>query len=571
MQRTLSTAMKGPTRPLRDPTVQPDGTLVARTVATPRSFKVRGRVYVDSTKVIPVVFVPGTMGSNLKVRRDVPLPRHSPLKAGDPAWRPPNSAPSGLWEARDWRNRSPAERQMILNPALLEVDGDGPLDPDQTSLELSVMRERGWGEVFASSYGTLLATLQRDLNETFAADLDGGRYVRQAWEQVVQAMQGDTLQRWGVRNLAPVTEAELEKYAAFQYPLYAVGYNWLQSCAVSSQRLEKRVLDIIAWWQARKHQCHQVILLTHSMGGLVARACAKRIPDKIAGVVHGVMPALGAPLAYRRIACGTESTNPANGWADDIAAEKFAEIAGKTTEHTTPVMAASPGALELLPNQFYPRPWLHVRVLCPSGPTGARETAYDFLHLPNESKPNPYDLYRNTRDWWRLINPALADPAHLYANQQDGVHGVIGDAIDAAERFHRGLDNYYHPRTYAYFGSDTAHLSYGQIRWLARGTGASAGALLTPANIRAARFIGHAPGGERTVEVGGHHRFTFSPEPQDAPGDDTVPRQSGVGPLGKVRQVFSTRGYRHQESFKDNDMVLLTRYCIVKIVQELKQ
>jgi hypothetical protein len=24
-------------------------------------------------------------------------------------------------------------------------------------------------------------------------------------------------------------------------------------------------------------------------------------------------------------------------------------------------MAAAPGALELLPNQFYPRPWLHVR------------------------------------------------------------------------------------------------------------------------------------------------------------------------------------------------------------------
>jgi pimeloyl-ACP methyl ester carboxylesterase len=563
--------MKEPTRPLRDPTVQPDGTLVARTVATPRSFKVRGQLYVDSRKVIPVVLVPGTMGSNLKVRRDVPLPQNFPLKPGSPAWRPPNSVGGGVWQAHDWSRRSPAERQMILNPAMLEVDGDGYLDVDETSLELSLMRERGWGEVFASSYGTLLATLQRDLNMTFAADLNGERYVREAWQQVLEAMQGDTLQRWGVRDLAPVTKAELDRYALFQYPVYAFGYNWLQSCTVSATRLEKRVLDIIAWWQARKHQCQQVILLTHSMGGLVARACAKRIPDQIAGVIHGVMPALGAPLAYRRIACGTESTSPTNGWADDLAAEKFAEIAGQTTDHTTPVMAAAPGALELLPNQFYPRPWLHVRVVRSSGPTGARETAYDFLHLPSEDNPNPYDLYRDTRPWFRMINPALANPARLYANQPDGVVGVISDAIGAAERFHRELNDYYHPTTFAYYGNDNAHLSYGQIRWVARETGGGAGTVLTAANVKAARFVEHSQNGERNVLVDQRCRLTFAPEPQDTPGDDTVPHQSGASPIGKVRQVFVTRGYRHQESFKDSDMVLLARYCIVKIIQGVKQ
>jgi pimeloyl-ACP methyl ester carboxylesterase len=307
------------------------------------------------------------------------------------------------------------------------------------------------------------------------------------------------------------------------------------------------------------------------MGGLVARACAKRIPDQIAGVIHGVMPALGAPLAYRRIACGTESTSPTNGWADDLAAEKFAEIAGQTTDHTTPVMAAAPGALELLPNQFYPRPWLHVRVVRSSGPTGARETAYDFLHLPNESEPNPYDLYRNTRDWYRLINPALADPAHLYRNRNGGVAKIISDAIGAAENFHNELEDYYHPTTFAYFGNDKAHLSYGQVRWVGRETGASGGVLLTPANIKAARFVEHSQDGARTVEVDKRHRFTFAPEPQDAPGDDTVPHQSGAGPGGKVRQVFITHGYRHQESFKDSNMVLLTRYCIVKIVQGMTQ
>jgi pimeloyl-ACP methyl ester carboxylesterase len=562
--------MTEPTRPLRDSIVQPDGSLLARSIATPTAFKIRGLAYVDSRKVIPVVFVPGTMGTNLRVRRDVELPPGFPLKAGEPAWRPPNSVGGGISEARVWGGRSPGARQMILNPSVLEVDDSGYLDVEQTLLEPSVMRERGWGEVFFTSYGPLLAQLQRDLNMTFAVDVFGERYVRDAWSDVLQAMQGDTRQRWGVRDVEPVTDDELEKYAGYHYPVYACGYNWLQSCGDSSKRLEKRVLDIIAWWQARQHQCKRVILLTHSMGGLVARACAKRIPDKVAGVIHGVMPALGAPLAYRRIACGTESTTPTNDAVDDYFAGKFADIAGKTTSDTTPVMAAAPGALELLPNQFYPCPWLHVRVIRAAGPTGSRETNFDFMHLPSEDEPNPYDLYRDSRSWYRLINPALADPAGLYERRKGGVSKIISDAISTAENFHRELNDYYHSTTFAYFGRDKQHLSYGQIRWVARVTGNASGVLLTAANVKAARFVEHSPEGARTVEVDKRCKLTFAPEPQDSPGDDTVPHQSGAGPFGKVRQVFTTRGYHHQGSFKDSRMILLTRYCIVKIVQGLE-
>jgi hypothetical protein len=60
------------------------------------------------------------------------------------------------------------------------------------------------------------------------------------------------------------------------------------------------------------------------------------------------------------------------------------------------------------------------------------------------------------------------------------------------------------------------------------------------------------------------------PEPQEAPGDDTVPLQSGAGPSSHVSLVFPTRGYGHQESFQDSNMILLTRHLIVKIVQGLK-
>jgi hypothetical protein len=37
-----------------------------------------------------------------------------------------------------------------------------------------------------------------------------------------------------------------------------------------------------------------------------------------------------------------------------------------------------------------------------------------------------------------------------------------------------------------------------------------------------------------------------------------------------VTLVFPTRGYGHQESFQDSNMILLTRHLIVKIVQGVK-
>jgi pimeloyl-ACP methyl ester carboxylesterase len=550
-------------RPLPNPVVEPDGSLVVHSVTTPESFEIRGGATIGSNKVIPVVFVPGIMGTNLRVRGDVKLPDDYPIKAGDPGWRPPNSKPGGVWEARKWTQRHAAERQMILHANYLEIDGTGELDASTGSvLTADVMRERGWGEIFTGSYGTLLADLQAHLDSTFRIRPGGTREVLEHWKSVIDC---DSWEQWGVKDFPALTDGELEKYAAYQYPVYAVGYNWLQSCAVSAKRLEKRVNEIIKWWQVRRYDCKQVILVSHSMGGLVARACAKNIPNLVAGVIHGVMPALGAPVAYRRIACGTEASSPSNDYIDNFKAAKFAEIAGQTTDETTPVMAASAGVMELLPNQLYPRPWLHVRVM---RPVDKRKYAYDYLHLPTDE--NPYDFYRDTKAWYRLINPSLADPKGMYQRNHGGVEKVIGDAISSAEKFHHELADYYHPQTFAFYGADKHHLSYGQIRWVANEDKPSAAAPLTWANLQKAKFIEHSHDGARIVEVEGRYRLKFVPEPQEAPGDDTVPLQSGAAPASHVSLVFPTRGYGHQESFQDSNMILLTRHLIVKIVQGLK-
>jgi pimeloyl-ACP methyl ester carboxylesterase len=508
------------------------------------------------------------MGTNLRVRRDVPLPPNYPLHPGDPAWRPPNNDAGAFIYAKKWGKRTPSERQMILNPNYVEVDDTGDLDIAPCYLDRSVMQERGWGEIYNGSYGTLLFDLQSNLEMTFRLDALNQRHVRHRWKEVMQAMEGNPLERWGVRSVEPLTESELEKYAEYQYPIYACGYNWLQSCGETAKRLEKRVLDILAWWQKRKHECEKVILLTHSMGGLVARACAKRIPEKIGGVIHGVMPAFGAPLAYRRLACGTECDNPANDGVDNYKAGRFADIGGRYPEDTTPVLSVAPGALELLPNQLYPRPWLHVRVVGNAGQPSQRESVSEYLHLPTESAPNPYKLYRDMESWYRLINPSLADPAGLYPRNKGGVERQIFAAIKTAEKFHYWLADYYHPSTHAYYGDDPEHPAYGRICWTAQKP-ATLPYALTTANVQAARYLAHEPDGARTVEIEGKFTLTFTVEPQESRGDDTVPSQSAAGPSGKVKQLFQTRGYRHQESYQKSDTLLLTRYCIVKLVQEI--
>jgi len=566
--------MKEPTRPIPQPTVERDGSLVAHTVATPTSFKVRARVTIGSRKVIPVILVPGIMGSNLRARRDVKSRSDDVLAPGEPAWRPPNGVIEGFWEARRWAGRTPSERQRILDAGSLEVDPNGQLEFAPVGFDAAVLRERGWGEVHAGSYGAVLIDLQKHLDKTFQVSPGGVREIRHFWRRVMQSQP----EPWGVRSIARVTEAELEKYAGYQYPVYAFGYNWLASCEDSAQRLRRRIDQIKAFWTERKHQCERVILITHSMGGLVARACARSsapgdgsAPD-IAGIIHATMPALGAPVAYRRLACGTEGGRYTNGLGDNLKAGAVADLGGESSAQTTPVMALSEGALQLLPNHLYPAPWLIIKTI---RSVNRRDEVRDLLSLPTG---NPYDFYRDMTSWYRMIDPALADPARRFSRTDRPVVDRIADAIGVAERFHTRLlttaggaqgQPYYHPNTFAFYGADKDLRAYGQIRWVAREPAVNP-VVLTPAAIRAGRLESIAPNGEREVRVGQDLRLRFFVWPEDAHGDETVPVQSGAGAAAHVRQTFAPAGFRHQDSLQPESTRLLIRHLIVKIVQDVK-
>ena len=577
--------MSESTRPLPPLIPLPNGGWEVNSFLSSAEYTIRGLGLVPPNHIIPVIVVPGIMGTNLRAKRAPRLgriadERNQVVKPGERVWRPPNGTREGLHASFAWGNVDASFRQKLLDPATLEVDDSGPISlpssDDGYVLSERDVRSRGWGEVHAESYGPLLYALQKRLNQTFAFDEQSKKpSIQQHWKDVMAC----DPKRWGLREFTPLTETDLKTHAKHYFPIYSVGYCWLNDCKESSQLLERRILEIISIWKKANRRCDKVILVTHSMGGLVARACARRIPQQIAGVIHGVMPALGAPVAYRRIACGTETRSPSNSPHANVEASRLAQILGETSQKTTPVLAISPGALEMLPNHLYPHPWLHVRVMKSVGtarPAGygtrddlvrQQEVPTDFLHLPNARAPNPYDLYRDFKSWFRLVDPLLADPSGKFRTIPGGVEKAVRSAIAKAEGFHRELDNYYHPNTYVFYGDDHNKLSYGEVRWVAHQGAGSAGTL-TAGNLEEAKFLGYTTAGRRRILVEEKAELHFSADVQDTRGDGTVPYQSGASPAGKVKQLFATRGYEHQESYKDEDMLMLTLRLIVKIVQE---
>jgi pimeloyl-ACP methyl ester carboxylesterase len=502
------------------------------------------------------------MGSNLRAKATGKT-RNEVLNPGEQAWRPPNGKLQGGLATFMWKKRDPKTRQKIFDAGTLEVDDAGdinlPLEARNYGLSEKEVRDLRWGEVHWESYGNLLFGLHVNLNHTFEMSaLDNVPVLCHHWKEVLSCDPA----RWGVREIERLTEKELEKHADYYYPVYAFGYNWLDSCEDSAILLRDRIERTIRFWHDHKRKCSKVILVTHSMGGLVARACAKQIPDRILGVIHGVMPAFGAPACYRRIACGTESWSPSNDSVDNKKAEFVAEILGGRPELTMPVMATAPGPLQLLPNHLYPRPWLHI---CIVGRVNNKDVPRDVAHM---SAANSYDLYRDMDSWYRMVDPKLVDPAGKYNGNEIELRRDVVTAINSAEKFHQQtLDTYYHPRSYAFYGADSNHKSFGAVRWVARDPGE--GAVFTESNLRSAKLTGYREPVGRRVKVEGRAALDFVPARQDIGGDGTVPTQSGAGPLGKVKQLFELRGVDHQEAFNNEAVLLLTQHLVAKLVQEM--
>jgi len=159
----------------------------------------------------------------------------------------------------------------------------------------------------------------------------------------------------------PLTKEEIALSYRYRFPVHVCGYNWLDDNAHSATHLNVRIRNIINRYRKEGKRCEKVILVTHSMGGLVARYSSEvlGIRSLIFGIVHGVMPSLGAAAVYRRMKSGTENSGEgALGFLKGLATSA---ALGSDGAEMTAVLSSAPGPLQLLPTAEYGNHWLKIK------------------------------------------------------------------------------------------------------------------------------------------------------------------------------------------------------------------
>ena len=310
-------------------------------------------------------------------------------------------------------------------------------------------------------YDLLIGQALAVMNKVTKDHADYPKAEERGWGSVAWSFYGDLLtsiQDWGT----PLK-------VLLDLPVYAFGYNWLESNRVSGAKLR----DFISTIQAEK-----VIIVTHSMGGLVTRWAlggkdAGDVAGKVLGVIHGAQPVHGAPVAYRRMIAGQEVDGFFN-----ILGMLGAKVLGPDGPSITAIFPHAESALELLPSQHYRtndgrREWLHIQN--PDSPDGHQ----------SYPKADPYkEIYARSshRDFWGMIHGDWFQPEPLewealesvfYGEETEADPGSVKRAriflnrLETVRNFHATIGDYSHPRTMQFFssgGQDTCS----EVSWLAR-------------------------------------------------------------------------------------------------------
>jgi hypothetical protein len=537
-------------------------------------------------RVLPIIFLPGIMGSNLRMseQRQESLGRKNNI-----AWRPDLLGASNVSEAAA---QTPQERQLVLDPTQTTVDIYQPeanveesgdkrhrnveLEKNFSSPTLSAdppteakarsavqkARQRGWGEVLFKSYGAILQHLESRLNSTF----DEGK-LRPEWRDVV----GIDPSLWQCDPSTPqvaLTEEELKKVInGCWFPVYAFGYNWLQSNGDSAKAIAARINKVISDLNGLGYECNQVIVVTHSMGGLVGRALVHpkfgNMQSKVAGIVHGVMPAIGAPAGYKRMRAGFEDSGLLLGRLESIAAK----VAGNYGDEVTAVLANAPGGLQLLPTELYGNGWLRIRY-----------QGRDLDAFPKQGDPYK-EIYKISGKWYSLFREEWINPCGWPTEKGGGAFKRTCNYLDMAQNFHKMIADTFHSNSYAHYGADSGRKSFAEVIWEIENSCAN------PEEWRDWPIISDSRQGRLELVRWDPLKFnkalpSFGEEipasvyasivPPSAPGDQTVPVKSADYQLkcGKFKAVFRQTGYEHQSSYGASRAIASTLYSIVRIAQQ---
>ena len=237
-------------------------------------------------------------------------------------------------------------------------------------------------------------------------------------------------------------------------PVYAFGYDWRQSNELSGQQLA----DFIGRVIAAHPGAEDVIVVTHSMGGLVLRGALLSSPDvsrKIRGVIHGAQPSIGAVVAYRRFFTGMDDAADgpqpfrSEAWFTGIVfgAKSGPLLSLKTGKFITDSsaslfaynMSACPGGLQLLPTSAYSR----------SDPAWLASSA------PGVDLSDIYHVYRRT-DWPGIAGAVVAGQTQWGSDAEKDEGRVVNEFyanLQTAERFHQRVETLFHPNTFALYAA----------------------------------------------------------------------------------------------------------------------
>lgn len=521
------------------------------------------------SNAVPIIFVPGIMGTNLCDLRNQPVWLLNVF----------SGVPVGL--AAGWARKGASERQKILHPDQTRVFNGGALPPNNRVLGIDQKqyRQRGWGEISEASYHEFLIWLENKMNaernpaaweDFYHASLGevktaGQKIASRMIKKLTMTMSGLPASSDNGGAVDQISSDELLKRSKSNFPVYAFGYNWLASNIDAAKSLASRIDKVIAEHHVGGATCSQVIIVTHSMGGLVARACSQLpgMSQKIIGIVHGVMPATGAAVAYRRCKVGMRDEDYAAGL-----------VIGSDGKEVTAVFAQAPGALQLLPSESYGKNWLQVQ-----DPNGKA-----LLSLPVS---DPYEeIYLNKDQWWGLVDENWLKPIDGKPISWD----VYVKNIKLAKDFHRKIDGKYHHNTYVFYGGDEQKKSFSKIVWNLK-----KGQISRPENDFPVEKIPMTGRNERMRTDGSNNVFFGGKTVirtttrgdavtmvrteesqwevrcalQDSSGDGTVPVRSGRTPReaaqAAVIEQFRLPGVQHEPAYKDMGAQIVSYYAITKL------
>lgn len=493
------------------------------------------------TKVIPVIFLPGVMGSNLMAGEEG---KSRIIWRGD----------SELKVYGQWAGKGGGKRRELLNPDSTMVDNRGDINStiyspcsDDGQLFPS-RRERGWGEVLSFSYGKFLSVLQGALLDDWQQQKGG------VLSQLVDKRLADDKNSHIVGE-SVMTMDELNHFQQFLFPLHVYGYNWLQDNKTSAEGLVACIDKVINLYKYQHGHGmpfpageEKVIIVTHSMGGLVARYASQisGAQDKILGIVHGVIPDLGSPAAYRRMKVGAKQEGMAGA------------VLGNTAEELMPVLARAPAPLQLLPSAKYlsGAPWLTVE--------GANDDDSD-VKLPKEGDPFG-EIYLNKTLWYRLYESDIIDKDPVVSEGNWAEYFRLVDR-PVRELMSKLDEKGYHPNTYVFYGHKIE--SDGTLAWKKT-------SITYPKNMHESDR--KLPNNYREIPLPFHRSRLYQVVSSKTPGDGTVPVESlsAIRRNSGIKSVLATdvdhQGAYNVDSLQDirrRAAIQFTLRAIVKMIQEV--